>query len=174
MDWTIRPALPSDAQNLSELAERTFRDAFSALNTPEDMDLHCATAYTPALQSAEIADPDVLTLVAESRGALVAYAQLRLHSATPACVDISPAIELQRIYVDQGFHGKGLAVELLAEVFWRAEQHGAAALWLGVWEHNPRAIRFYQRHGFVEVGDHVFVVGSDPQRDLLMVRRCSL
>jgi diamine N-acetyltransferase len=115
-------------------------------------------------------DPQILTLVAESAGELVAFAQLHLDAATPACVSPFRAIELHRIYVERSFHGTGLAADLLSEVISTAERNGAAALWLGVWEHNPRAIRFYQRSGFVEAGDHVFVVGTDPQRDLLMVR----
>lgn len=170
MNWTIRRADAADAEALSALAEQTFRDAFSALNTAENMDLHCAAAYSPALQAAEIADPAIVTFVAESHGKLVGFAQLHLRPATPACVTVSPAIELHRIYVERSFHGKGLAADLLASVFDRAEEEGAEAVWLGVWEHNPRAIRFYQRSGFVEVGDHVFVVGTDPQRDLVMLR----
>ena len=173
MDWVIRSTAPADAAQLSELAEQTFRDAFTSLNTEENMNLHCATAYSPDLQSAEITNPEILTLVAESRGKLVAFAQLHLRAARPDCVSASPAVELHRIYVERSFHGTGLAGDLLAEVIRSAEDHGAAAVWLGVWEHNPRAIRFYQRSGFVEVGDHVFVVGTDPQRDLVMVRDCS-
>jgi ribosomal protein S18 acetylase RimI-like enzyme len=59
----------------------------------------------------------------------------------------------------------------MAEVFEGAGRAGAAAVWLGVWERNPRAIRFYERNGFAAVGDHIFQLGSDPQRDLIMVRR---
>jgi hypothetical protein len=81
MDWTIRPASTADAAKLSELAERTFRDAFSSLNTQENMNLHCATAFTPAVQLAEIANRKMLTLVAESDSKLVAFAQLHLRAA---------------------------------------------------------------------------------------------
>ena len=137
------------------------------------MNLHCASAFSPALQLAEISNPEIVTLVAQSQTSLIAFAQLHLRPGTPACVTPSPAVELHRIYVDQSFHGTGLAAALLAEVFTIAEQHGAAAVWLGVWEQNPRAIRFYQRSGFVEVGDHVFVVGTDRQRDVVMVRNFS-
>jgi diamine N-acetyltransferase len=170
MIWVVRPAVAADAAELSELAERTFRDAFSDLNTPENMDLHCAAAFSPALQAAEIANPAIHTVVAASTGRLVAFAQLHLRSEAPASVSVSPSVELHRIYVDQAFHGTGLARALMAYVLEKAEEQGAAAVWLGVWEHNPRAIRFYQRLGFEEVGDHVFVVGTDPQRDLVMIR----
>ena len=169
MNWVIRPAVAADAADLSELAERTFRDAFSALNTTENMDLHCATAFSAAVQSAEIANPEMLTLVAESHGRLVAFAQLHLRAESPGCVSASPSVELHRIYLERSFHGTGLARDLMASVLGRAGEQGAAAVWLGVWEHNPRAIHFYQRCGFVEAGDHVFVVGTDPQRDLVMV-----
>ena len=170
MTWVIRPAAAGDAAELSELAERTFRDAFSALNTAENMDLHCATAFSPAVQAAEIANPEVHTVVAESNGRLVAFAQVHLRPDTPSCVAVSPSVELLRIYVERAFHGSGLAPDLMNHVFKTADEHGAAAIWLGVWEHNPRAIRFYQRFGFSEVGDHEFVVGTDPQRDLVLVR----
>ena len=171
MKWTLRMAGAPDAAALSGLAERTFRDAFAATNTAADMDLHCAGAFSPALQAAEIADPDLHTLVAEAAGDLVAFAQLHLRPRSPASVAIAPAVELHRLYVERAFHGTGLARELMERVLELARCVGAAAIWLGVWEHNPRAIRFYRRFGFTEVGDHVFVVGTDPQRDLVMVRR---
>ena len=170
MSWTIRPAIPPDAAALSELAERTFRDAFSALNTAANMDLHCARAFSPAAQAAEIADPGIRTIVAEAQGRLVGFAQVHLRPATPRCVAVAPSVELHRLYVDRSLHGTGLASELMDEVFATAAAHRARAVWLGVWENNPRAIRFCRRHGFSEAGDHVFVVGTDPQRDLVMVR----
>jgi GNAT superfamily N-acetyltransferase len=169
MPWAIRPARAADAVGLSELAEGTFRDAFAALNTAGNMDAYCAAAFSPAAQGAEIASDDIHTLVAVSEGRLVAFAQLHLHSTPPDCVSISPALELRRIYVERHFHGTGLARELLDLVLGTARARGAAAVWLGVWEHNPRAARFYQRSGFTEVGDHIFLLGTDPQRDLIMV-----
>ena len=168
--WTIRPARESDAAALSELAERTFRDAFGALNTPADMDLHCARSFAPALQAAEIVEPGLHTLLAEDRGSLVAFAQVDLRSPRPPGVAASPAAELRRLYVDRRWHGTGLARELMQRALELAAASGARALWLGVWEHNPRAIAFYRRSGFAAVGEHVFTVGTDPQRDLVMVR----
>ena len=170
MNWVIRPAVAADATGLSELAERTFRDAFSTLNTAENMDLHCASSFSPAIQAAEIAHPEIHTVVAGLHGRLVAFAQVHLRPEPPDCLSVAPSVELRRIYVDRELHGSGLARDLMAYVLQTATKHGAKAVWLGVWERNPRAIRFYQRLGFSEVGDHVFAVGTDPQRDLVMVR----
>jgi ribosomal protein S18 acetylase RimI-like enzyme len=166
----IRPADAADAAALSELAERTFRDTFAAMNTAEDMDLHCRRSFSPAIQAAEIADPAILTLVADAQGVLVAFAQLYVRGAPPAGVAMAPAAELRRIYVDAPLHGSGLARRLLDRVVAAAVERGAKVLWLGVWERNPRAIRFYRRAGFSEAGEHVFTVGTDPQRDLVMAR----
>jgi ribosomal protein S18 acetylase RimI-like enzyme len=58
----------------------------------------------------------------------------------------------------------------MAHVLARAKAAGAAALWLGVWERNPRALAFYRKWGFDVVGEHTFRLGDDPQRDLIMRR----
>jgi len=51
-----------------------------------------------------------------------------------------------------------------------ARADGATALLLTVWEHNARAIRFYERHGFVHVADYAFAVGDQVDRDLFLRR----
>jgi len=165
----IRKAEWSDASPLAALAERTFRDTFEAANTAEDMALHCQTHYSEALQSREILDPGLTTLVCEHDGALIAFAQLRRDPAPP-CISAARPFEIQRLYVAGAWHGKGLAQALMHRCLAQAEAEGADQIWLGVWEHNPRAIAFYQKFGFSVVGDHVFPLGTDPQRDLIMVR----
>ena len=166
---TIRLATLDDAPALAELAARTFRDTFAADNRPEDLALHLASAYGVAQQSREVADPAIITLVTEEDGALVAFAQLR-RGAPPASVRGSAPIELWRFYLAAEWHGRGLAQQLMGRVVDAAQQAGAATLWLGVWERNSRAMAFYRKCGFVDVGAHVFVVGTDPQTDRVMER----
>jgi ribosomal protein S18 acetylase RimI-like enzyme len=74
------------------------------------------------------------------------------------------------LYVSKEWHGKGVAQDLMAASIVMAEESNADHVWLGVWERNPRAIAFYRKLGFSEVGDHVFVLGADPQRDIIMTR----
>jgi len=168
MTPTIRRATTADAAALAELAARTFRDTFGADNAPEDLALHLATAYGIEQQTREIDDPTMHTLVAEHAGTLVAFAQLRTGHA-PACVSGPAPIEIWRFYLSTEWHGRGLAQSLMAEVFDTARRAEAATLWLGVWERNPRAIAFYRRAGYVDVGAHVFVVGTDRQTDRILV-----
>jgi len=165
----IRKASRSDAGPLSWLAEATFRSTFGVMNTSEDMDLHCRTRYSETIQSGEIADPHMLTLLCEGDEGPVGFAQLRWGDA-PDCVAARSPGEIQRLYVTDAWLGKGIAQELMCACIREMEARGSDVIWLGVWEHNPRAISFYRKSGFVEVGDHVFPLGSDPQRDIVMAR----
>jgi ribosomal protein S18 acetylase RimI-like enzyme len=76
--------------------------------------------------------------------------------------------ELNRIYVVTERHGTGVAQALLKEALANAAAAGADCLWLGVWEHNPKAMAFYKKFGFEIVGSHPFMLGHERQRDLVM------
>jgi ribosomal protein S18 acetylase RimI-like enzyme len=166
----IRDAGPADAAALTALAERTFRDAFAADNRPEDVDAYVAATYSVEHQASELADPARITLVAETEsGGLAGFVQLR-ESGAPACVSGPAQIELQRFYVDRPWQGRGLAQALMDAALDAAVRRGARTIWLAVWEHNPRAIRFYSRCGFRDVGSQPFVLGSDRQTDRVMMR----
>lgn len=164
---TIRPARPSDAASLAAIAERTFRETFAADNSDENLDLHCARKFGADIQRAEIADPQLVTLLAEDAGELAGFAQLRLAHAT-ACVRAIEPAELHRIYVAREWHGRGVAQELLRAIRAAAARAGSDCVWLGVWERNPRAIAFYRKCGFAVVGEQPFDLGRDRQRDLIL------
>ena len=166
---SIREATAADAPSLAAFAERTFRDAFAADNTPEDMDAHVSANYSAERQRAEIEDPTRVTLVGERDGALAAYAQLR-SGVAPDCVGGPAPIELLRFYVDRPWHGRGVAHAMMAAVVDAAVARQARTLWLGVWERNPRAIAFYGKCGFRDAGSQSFLLGSDLQTDRIMMR----
>lgn len=166
---TIQKASLGDAPQLALVAERTFRDTFSEHNTAENMDLHCRLSYGAALQADEISAPKRVTLIAFEDGEIVGFAQLRW-DAPPDCVVARSPAEIQRLYVVREWHGRGVAQDLMHACIEEIRARGGDLAWLGVWERNPRAISFYRKIGFVEVGDHVFPLGSDPQRDIVMVR----
>lgn len=163
----IRPARLTDAASLAAVAEQTFRETFSADNSPENIDLHCARNFSAQMQGDELSDPQVVTLLAEITGELVGFAQLRPAHAI-ACVEADRPAELHRIYVSGEWHGRGVANELMRAVLAVAADAGADCLWLGVWERNPKAIAFYRKYGFSVVGDQGFMLGKDRQRDLIM------
>jgi diamine N-acetyltransferase len=166
---SIRKAQRHDAAQLAALAEATFRESFAEANTVEDMSLHCRSRYSEALQAAEIADPNMLTLLCEHGARPVGFAQLRWGQA-PGCIVAEAPGEIQRLYVVGDFHGKGVAQDLMRACRDELALRRSDVVWLGVWERNSRAIAFYKKLGFAQVGAHIFTVGRDPQRDLLMAR----
>lgn len=165
---TIRLATIDDAATLAELARRTFYDTFAANNDPADMALYLAEAFGVDQQTRELKDRDITTLIVEENGEAVAYAQL-CSDHVPECVSGAQPIELKRFYVSQQWHGRGIAPRLMERVKAAARDRGAKTLWLGVWERNDRARAFYAKCGFTDAGDHIFLFGTDPQTDLVLV-----
>ena len=167
-DATISRGSVADAEELAAFAARTFEEAFSKDNNPDDLQAHLAASYGPAQQSDELADPLVATILARSNGELVAYAQVR-RNTPPPCVAQAAAIELHRFYVDQPAHGTGLASRLMQAVHQVAAEFQGRHIWLSVWERNASAIAFYKKAMFVDVGSTFFMVGPDKQNDRVLV-----
>jgi len=161
----IRVATPADAATLSAISLKTFVDTFAAHNTAADMESYTSVAFGEAKQRSEIETTGTITLLGEENGDTIAYAQIRSTPGAP-----HGDVELARFYVDQPHHGRGIAQTLMDAVETHARALGGTQLWLGVWEHNLRAIAFYRKHGFVERGAQPFLLGSDLQTDLVMNR----
>ena len=166
----IRPARLADAAELSTLMRRTFLAANGHCCTPENMAAFLESKYRTELQAREIRDPDTLTLIVEQDGQWAGFAQLRWGTTPPAEVELLPAVELGRIYLDAAFHGRGIAAQLVANLLVAASLRGSRSVWLSVWQEAPQAIRFYKKHGFEIVGRTVFMVGDDPKDDWVMTQ----
>lgn len=165
----IRQATTSDVALFTALAESTFVDTFGADNTPGDMTLYLGEAFGEDIQRRELADPRNTVLLAEQGGSPVGYAMLREDNA-PDCVADRAAIEIARLYAVSHAIGKGIGAALMQRCFDVAVERGRRMVWLGVWEHNPRAIAFYRKWGFVDAGAKAFVLGRDHQTDRVMTR----
>lgn len=168
-DLTIRRANSEDAGLLTELGARTFSETFAADNSPEDMAAYLAASFNPAQQTAELNDPASTFFIAEVGGLAAGYAQL--HAGEPAeGVEGPQPVELVRLYVSREWFGRGVGEALMRACVDEARRAGHETIWLGVWERNGRAQAFYRKWNFRAVGEHVFHLGSDPQRDILMER----
>lgn len=166
---TIRRATAADAERVSSFARRVFDATFGPDNAPADMEAYGSIAFTTAAQEREITDPTRVMLLAESEGELAAYTLLRAGSTEPSVTGPAP-VEVERFYVDHTWHGRGVAGALMDAAMSTARLMGGSTLWLGVWERNARAIRFYRKRGFTDVGSHPFTLGSDLQVDRVMAR----
>ena len=157
----------SDAKRLAQLGAQTFYDTFSDENSEKDMLLHLEKTYSLEIQLRELNDPNVIYIVAEADSEIVGYAKLQLNSHDDSVQD-KRTIEIERIYSAKEYIGKGVGKDLMQSCINEARQRECDSIWLGVWENNPRAIAFYKKWGFQEVGEHVFMLGEDPQRDIIM------
>jgi GNAT superfamily N-acetyltransferase len=167
---TIRRAAPADAARLAVFASAAFVDTFGPDNRPEDMSAYLAESFGEAAQRSELEDPEVTVLLAERDTELVGYAMLRDGEvATP--VDSTRAIEIARLYAGKQWIGAGVGALLMRSCLTEARSRDKDTIWLGVWERNARAIAFYGRWGFADVGSQSFQLGGDLQSDRVMVRR---
>lgn len=170
MSIALRVAGPADAAMLAELAERLFDETFGPDNTAEDMREYLASAFSPELQDAELAERARAVWIAEDdHGTPVGYAMLLRDSTGSGVTGERPA-EIERIYVDQTMHGQGVGAMLMSTCVEQARCWGCDVIWLAVWERNPRAIAFYEKSGFAKVGRKDFKLGSDTQHDHVMAR----
>jgi ribosomal protein S18 acetylase RimI-like enzyme len=169
----IRRGVVSDAAGLAAFAARTFAEAFGDDTGVDDLQAHLAATYRADLQACELADPTVITLLALQDSRIIAFAQIRRGTLAPACVTLPDAVELQRFYADRSVHGTGLSMQLMRDALDAARELGGRYAWLGVWERNARAMGFYRKAGFNEVGFTHYVVGSDRQLDRVFLAALS-
>lgn len=170
--FQIRKAAAADSAPLAALGAEVFRATFAHSCTEEQLQAFLDEAYTPEAIARDIADPSKDVLVAtddnsssSTQGKLLGFAYLTRGSSEP-CVDhLERPVELQRLYIALGAHGRGLgkALSLAADALARGQ--GFKTIWLGVWEENHKAQAFYSKMGYEHIGEHVFDVGGDLQTD---------
>jgi diamine N-acetyltransferase len=164
----IRYATTRDAKLLSELGAKTFSDTFAKDNTSKNMNSYLKKSFSPEIQAQELSDPDMVFLIAESDGIPIGYATLIKNSRHELISGAYP-LEVRRIYALQEYIGMGVGRELMNASINEAGYLACDCIWLGVWEKNQRAIDFYRKWGFYEVGTQTFLLGNDAQTDLVMM-----
>jgi len=164
---TIRNAYPEDAQLLAELSSITFYETFRSHNSEEDMQSYLDQNFTTSRLELELKEEGTIYLLAFDGDSAVGYAKMK-NRRQPEGLYGENNIEIERIYSRKEYLGKKVGHSLMEACLNRARQGGSKVVWLGVWEHNPRAISFYEKWGFEKFGSHPFLLGSDLQTDLLM------
>jgi GNAT superfamily N-acetyltransferase len=165
INMNIRYGTIHDAKMLSELGAKTFSETFAKDNTPENIKAYLKASFSPEIQFNELSTPDNIFLIIESENNPIGYAQLIMNSSDSAIHRTKP-LEIRRIYATHEYLGKGVGKELMQSTIDEARKRGCDCVWLGVWEKNQRAIAFYKKWGFREVGTHLFSVGDDHVMEL--------
>lgn len=166
---SIEPVQLDELFALASIGEKTFRQTFASSNDPKEFEAYLDKAFAHEQLSLEISDPEASFFFAKVNGEIVGYLKTNRGRAQTEKVG-GQTLEIERIYVDADVQGSGLGKALFEHALEEAKAIGVDAIWLGVWEENPKAIEFYTRQGFRAFGEHEFRIGNDVQRDILMRR----
>lgn len=163
----ITPCLPEEVPTLRQMAESTFVKAFGTQNTPEDMAAYTAKAFSLSHVQQEFDHADSHFFFAKKGEIPIAYLKLNFNEAQSDLKEPN-GMEIERIYVESAYQGQGIGAQLFDFAWNIAVKTGMTYVWLGVWDQNPGAIRFYERLGFEAFSQHSFHLGQDLQTDILM------
>ena len=165
---TIRKATIADAALIADMSRESFAATFAAGNKPEDIEIFLDQQFTKAALMAEVGTPGNTFLIAFSGDEPAGY--VRLRKAVCKTWPAENPLEIARLYAMPEMVGKGVGKFMMTYCIDFASANGHDLLWLGVWEHNARAIHFYQSFGFEKVATQDFLLGNDLQTDWVMKR----
>ena len=157
----------TDIDQLQVIGRQTFFEAFSGGNTEENIQKYLEEGFTVDKLTSELTNPNSSFFFAKLDNIIIGYLKINFGQAQTELND-HKSLEIERIYVLQAFHGKNVGQLLYEKALEIARKANIDYIWLGVWEENPKAIRFYQKNGFVPFDKHIFILGEDEQTDILM------
>lgn len=167
MPYRLQKCSSSELDELVGISRKTFVDAFEKFNDPSDFKAYIAFAFNRKKILSELINDNSAFYFVYQRESLVGYFKLNSGGAQTD-LKLEESIELERIYVLEEFQGKKAGQWMLDQAIDLAITDQKKFLWLGVWQKNKRAIRFYEKHGFVKFGTHPYYIGQDKQTDWLM------
>lgn len=163
----IKKAGIKDAGLIADISRQTFYETFAEVNTKENMDKFMNEQFSREELIKEVKTNDGIFYIAYDENEPLGYVRLCDGDYYPEFGNL-PSLEIARIYAMKTAIGKGVGSALMKKSIETAKELNRKIIWLGVWEHNKRAIGFYKQWGFEKFGEHDFVLGNDVQRDWLM------
>ena len=152
---------------LQDIGRKTFYDTFFESDSEESMKAYLDTSFSTEKLTAELENPNSEFYFATQNEIVIGYLKVNFGSAQTELQDAN-AVEIERIYVLQDYHGKQVGQLLFEKAMAIAKSNHCNYIWLGVWEENHRALQFYTKNGFVAFDKHIFVLGEEEQTDIMM------
>ncbi|KZE76183.1 GNAT family acetyltransferase [Myroides marinus] len=169
----IKKVTLTDIRELQKISKQTFSETFSSTNTQENMTKYLEEGFSIEKLTSELINEYTEFYFAILSNNVIGYLKLNYGNSQTELQD-SSSLEIERIYVLKEYHGKKVGQVLYDKAIEVAYNKKAKYLWLGVWEENPRAIRFYQKNGFEEFDKHIFILGDDKQTDIMMKKTLTI
>lgn len=143
---------------LTDIGATTFYDSYRHENTEADMQAYIANTYTIEKLAQNLSNPNIVYFLAYNPLGDVGYIKLLLNQTNEKLQGTSA--EIEKIYVRQAFHGKGVAQQLMQFDIDYCKQQNYTNLYLGVWQENHKALKFYGKMGFKTFDTRTFQLGE--------------
>lgn len=163
----VRKATVNDLNMVQQIGRETFFETFAESNTEADMQQYLTVQFSLDKLSIELSESNSQFFIAWDGASAIGYLKVNMRDAQTELKE-DHSLEIERIYVLNSYHGKNVGQLLYERALEVASRLGKSSVWLGVWEKNPRAIRFYEKNGFVAFDTHIFKMGDDEQTDIMM------
>ncbi|MFN3298647.1 MAG: GNAT family N-acetyltransferase [Sediminibacterium sp.] len=167
INYTFHKIDVDDVIQLQQISRITFSETFAEHNTEEDLNKYLQEQLSLNKLVEELNNNYSEFYFASENERVIGYLKLNWEKAQTELID-EAAFEIERIYILKEYFGKGLGQFILDHAIIIGKAHQPTFIWLGVWEKNSRAIRFYEKNGFKIFSSHLFTLGNDIQTDLLM------
>lgn len=167
MNITIEKIDLENISDLQKIGKQTFFETFADSNSEEDMQKYLEESFALEKLENELKNPNSEFYFAKDNEKVVGYLKVNFGDSQTELKD-NLALEIERIYVLKDYHGKKVGQKLYEKAIEIAKEKAMEYVWLGVWEENHRAIKFYQKNGFEAFDKHIFVLGNDEQTDIMM------
>lgn len=168
LKFYLEPTKRSELDKLHTISVQTFKETFEAKNTEDDMAVYLKQKLSKKQLDKEFSDKNTFFYFAYCNKLLVGYLKLNFKDAQKKAVLKGKAYEIERIYILKAHQGRGLGTQLFNKAIEIGKGKGYKMMWLGVWEFNHKALKFYEKKGLKAFDSHVFQLGNDNQNDILM------
>ena len=163
----IKECSLEDIERIKDISEKTFYETFASENTKEDMEDYLKENFSYEQIESEIKNTDSKFYIVEYNEQVIAYMKLNFDKAQTE-KGHNNTLEVQRIYVLKEYKNNHIGRKLIEKAIEIGRDNHLNYIWLGVWENNINAIKFYEKQGFEKFGTHIFKLGEDEQIDNLM------
>ncbi len=164
---SVKQATVNDAEVISKLSTETFFETYSWYNTPENMLAYTQTHFSVEQTKKDFTETNTYFFLAYFSEQIIGYAKLRVFEQ-PTELKGKKHIEIERIYVQKKYQDKKAGYAIIKKCIEFSKAKIFEVIWLGVWEQNLKALKFYERVGFEKFGEHTFHLGNDAQKDYLL------
>lgn len=171
LKFYIRPTKRTELEKLHTISVQTFKETFEAKNTKDNMATYLKNKLSKKKLNMEFSDRNTFFYFAYCDEVLVGYLKLNFKDAQKKAVLEGKAYEIERIYILKAHQGRGLGTQLFNKAIEIGKGKGYKLMWLGVWELNHKALKFYKKKGLKAFDSNIFQLGNDNQTDILMQLR---